>query len=84
MKGKHIFCSMIICVIVLCSISTVTAIAKCSSTTASIIVDQSKSPPEITPFASDIGWKYKVINGVLYKRKYDFTRKQWIGPWIKA
>lgn len=29
-------------------------------------------------------WKYKTVNGVLYKRKYNVTLQQWAGDWIKA
>lgn len=41
------------------------------------------APPEISPASHSIIWKYKTINGVLYKRKYNQTTKQWIGKWIK-
>ena len=34
--------------------------------------------------SSDIGWKYKTVNGVIYKRKYDYTSKKWIGKWIRV
>ena len=30
----------------------------------------------------DIGWKYKNIDGKLYKRLYNYTKEQWIGDWI--
>lgn len=31
-----------------------------------------------------IVWKYKNINGKLYKRKYNQTTQKWIGNWIPA
>ena len=31
-----------------------------------------------------IVWKYKTMNGKLYKRKYNQTTKKWIGKWIQA
>lgn len=31
-----------------------------------------------------IEWRYKTVNGVLYKRKYNVTKKKWIGKWVKA
>lgn len=34
--------------------------------------------------SDDIGWRYKTINGVLYKRLYNFTKKKWIGNWQRA
>lgn len=87
MKTRHLFYSIIICITLLCSISNVTVAAEDSIITVPITsceTPSASSTCEITPYASDIGWKYKTINGVLYKRKYDFTRKQWIGDWIKA
>lgn len=27
-------------------------------------------------------WKYKIINGKMYKRLYNCTTKQWIGDWV--
>lgn len=29
-----------------------------------------------------IVWKYKNINGRLYKRQYNVTTRKWIGDWI--
>lgn len=29
-----------------------------------------------------IVWKYKNINGRLYKRQYNYTTGKWIGDWI--
>lgn len=84
MKSRHVFCSIIIAQTVLCSIPNVTVMAQDFSNTIPVADHKTTATSEVTPFASDIGWKYKVINGVLYKRQYDFTRKQWIGNWIKA
>lgn len=38
----------------------------------------------IMPLADNIRWRYKSINGVLYKRQYNYTAKIWIGKWVKA
>ncbi|MGF0033933.1 hypothetical protein ACQRBN_13370 [Bariatricus sp. SGI.154] len=32
----------------------------------------------------DIRWRYRVIDGVLYKRQYNYSRGEWIGKWIKV
>lgn len=40
--------------------------------------------PEISPASHTIVWKYKTLNGVLYKRRYNQTTGKWIGKWIKA
>ena len=31
-----------------------------------------------------IGWRYKVINGDLYRRKYNYTTHTWIGKWERV
>lgn len=84
MKSRRVFCSIIIALTVLCSIPNITVMAQDFPNTIPVASHKTTSTSEVTPFASDIGWKYKVINGVLYKRQYDFTRRQWIGNWIKA
>lgn len=39
----------------------------------------------ITPYADTIVWKYQVIDGVLYKRRWNQTKGVWVDPyWIKA
>lgn len=36
----------------------------------------------VMPLADSIGWRYKTINGKLYKRLYNYTKKKWVGDWI--
>ena len=41
-------------------------------------------PPEedtVSPCSEDIRWRYQTINGVLYRRKYNYTTSTWIGMW---
>lgn len=47
-------------------------------------ISNASSPAIATPFKSNIGWRYKISNGILYKRQYDYTLKRWIGEWIRA
>lgn len=42
------------------------------------------SESAISPYNTDIRWKYKVMNGVLCKRQYNYTTNKWIGDWVKA
>lgn len=42
------------------------------------------SSTEIAPRRVGYEWKYKVINGVLYKRLYYHNLNVWVGDWIKA
>lgn len=39
---------------------------------------------DFSTLSDEIVWKYKWINGVLYKRQYNRTQKKWIGSWVKA
>lgn len=36
------------------------------------------------PRANDIDYQYKVIDGVLYKRLYNFTTHKPLSDWVKA
>lgn len=35
----------------------------------------------ISPLSDIIDWRYKRENDQLYKRQYNYTKKQWIGEW---
>ena len=37
---------------------------------------------EIITYSDNIEWRFKLINGKLYKRQYNKTTKKWIGNWI--
>ena len=55
--------------------------AQDTSNEPSIVVSEEDS----SVYSGDvIVWKYKVMNGKLYKRKYNQTTKKWIGNWIPA
>lgn len=38
----------------------------------------------VSPCSDDIQWRYKFIDGILYRRKYNYTKKTWIGKWERA
>lgn len=33
------------------------------------------------PFADIIGWRYKAVDGKMYRRQYNYSKQQWIGEW---
>ena len=35
----------------------------------------------ITPRSEMIEWRYKVIDGVLYRRLFNYTEQCWVGEW---
>jgi hypothetical protein len=48
---------------------------------AQIIIE---TPPEISLRAAIIEWRYKIIDGWLYKRQYNYSTSEWVGNWIKC
>lgn len=38
----------------------------------------------ISPLADVIEWRFKMIDGVLHKRQYNYSRGLWIGTWTKV
>lgn len=39
---------------------------------------------QITPRKNNTEWRYKTINGVMYKRLYNLSTRKWVGDWIKV
>ena len=37
---------------------------------------------QVTPRADDIRYVYKMIDGKLHKRLYNYTTNKWVGDWI--
>lgn len=31
-----------------------------------------------------VRWRYKTIDGVLYKRQYNYSKEKWLGKWVRA
>lgn len=36
----------------------------------------------ISTYAAIIEWRYKIINGKFYKRQFNHSTADWVGPWI--
>lgn len=36
----------------------------------------------VQPLSDDIQWVYKVENGKIYKRLYNYSTANWVGNWI--
>ena len=45
------------------------------------IVDERENG-DIEEYKNVYVWKYKVVNGNLYKRKYNRVTGEWVGKWI--
>ena len=46
---------------------------------SSKVIEYDDGNAEIIPSSADIEWRYKYINGTLYKRKYNKTTHEWVG-----
>lgn len=42
------------------------------------------SKGNISTYADIIEWRYKTVNGVLYKRKFNYSKNKWIGSWQRC
>lgn len=58
------------------------ALTVLASPVATVHVQASEPGDEgIMPYKDDIEWRYKVENGNLYRRLYNYMTNAWIGPW---
>lgn len=76
-------------VLFLLTVSSVSILDLCSidiqaATTGNAIcyVEESQDESGITTRASDTEWRYKMIDGKLYKRLYDTKTQKWLTDWI--
>ena len=72
---------------VLVGFSTLTVLGTLAGTT-SMVAYASEQPVallaeenDIVPHSDIIEYRYKVINGDLYRRLYNYTQEYWIGEW---
>jgi hypothetical protein len=54
------------------------ATAKITNDATIVLVE---STGVVTPYSTIIDWRYKVENGKLYRRLYDYSIGEWIGEW---
>ena len=52
--------------------------------TISVFANEIGPNPAIEARADIIEWRYKLENGRVYKRLYNYTKQKWIGDWIPA
>lgn len=54
----------------------------CSPAAALPVQAAVSQEPEIMPMSDAISWRFRVIDGKLYKRLYNHSTVTWIGEWI--
>ena len=78
MKKKII---ILLSILSMLSPSTVFAEDICTITVPTTITDSENSTEVIMPMSDVIIWKYQIFGNKMYRRKYNKTKKQWIGDW---
>lgn len=53
----------------------------CNIANAQKATYQTTKESSLVTRANKLVWKYKVIDGKLYRRLYDLTQNKWIGEW---
>lgn len=46
-----------------------------------IVQEDLQGSKEIVPYADIVGWRYKTVDGDLYRRLYNYSKEVWIGEW---
>ena len=49
---------------------------------ATTLPTQAATPEVAMPYSDNIGWRFKIENGKIYKRLYNYSTGDWEGPWI--
>lgn len=53
--------------------------------TQSLLQSSSERNEEIrSPRKDVIEWRYKTIDGKIYRRQYNYSKKKWIGEWERC
>lgn len=45
-------------------------------------ITETQADDGISPQSDIIDWRVSMINGKLYKRLYNYSTGEWVGPWI--
>lgn len=46
-----------------------------------VVIDEEGSEDEIQPRQAIIDWRFKIEDGKLYRRLYNYTEQCWVGEW---
>lgn len=77
---------IIILLSILSMLSPSTVFAEDTYTTAvpTVSTESENDTWTIEPMSDVIIWKYKTVGNITYRRRYNTTKKQWIGDWELA
>lgn len=71
------------CILMVVSMTPLQALAVCDAP-ANQYKTYKTEATTVLPRADQIEWVYKVVDGVLCMRQYNFTRGEWVGDWIRV
>lgn len=78
LKNKITFTLLIVCTLLTYGSFDITVLAQ------NELANNENTEEQMEPVSSNIEWRFKVIDGVLYKRQYNTSTKEWIGDWIRV
>ncbi|MEO3947782.1 hypothetical protein [Gorillibacterium sp. CAU 1737] len=76
-KGTALFLAIGICTTLL----PIEASAQLAAPAAPVPHISGTTSQTITPFADIIGWRYKAVDGKMFRRQYNYSRSKWLGEW---
>ena len=45
-------------------------------------INKISDAPIVSPCKENLVWRYKTVNGKIYKRQWNSTSNKWVGNWI--
>ena len=80
MKGSNFMKKK--CVIIILIITALMPYSNINATEKYAVDNNAKE--DIEAYADIKEWRYKIMDGYLYKRLYNVSKGKWEGPWIKV
>lgn len=77
---KKFLVSSLAVVCVFSSVFAVNVLAEANDAEKGVSVQSVSDESGLMPLAEETGYKYKVVNGVRYKRLWSYTYNRWIDP----
>lgn len=49
-----------------------------------VVEEEVDSNATISPRTNEFGWKYMYVDGVAYRRLYNYRTGEWVGSWMRC
>lgn len=73
---------LLTCATLTLSLPSLSVTSLATEPTEATVETSVETSSDTTTYAAVTEWRYKVINGYVYKRLYDKTNKIWLTDWI--